>query len=47
MKQYWKVYYGKIWNIIVLYNLMLLILTQYDEMRQLWSIDIYQELHQN
>lgn len=30
MKQYWKVYYGKIWNIIVLYNLMLLILTQYD-----------------
>lgn len=29
MKQYWKVYYGKIWNIIVLYNLMLLILTQY------------------
>lgn len=26
MKQYWKVYYGKIWNILILYNLMLLIL---------------------
>lgn len=29
MKQYWKVYCGKIWNIIVLYNLMLLILTRW------------------